>query len=192
MRRSLLAGITIAALACASLDVLAQDPSEAAAISPSVARRMPGPMHAKLEPLIGKWKMTGRLRSAPDAPWTETASDVDRRWILGGRFVEERVASDIHGEPWEGLGLIGYDNTREQFTMAWFENQSTGTWFCSGRLVDGQIVFEGKNSHAETGEKERWGKWVLDLEGERHTFLGYNKDASGREFQSMEMTATRR
>jgi hypothetical protein len=157
-----------------------------------MARMAPGPMHAKLEPLIGSWKMTGKWRMTPDAPWEEFEADVERKWILGKRFIEETVTSEFMGQPFEGVGIVGYDNTREQFTMVWLENMATSTFVSTGKLEGGNITFEGVNSDAWTGEKNKWGKSVVSLTPDNQTFKGYCKDESGKEFQNMEMLAKKR
>ena len=150
-------------------------------------------MHAKLKPLVGTWIMTGKWRMTPEAPWQDFEATVEREWILGERFVEEEVESEFMGQPFEGRGIIGYDNTREAFTMVWVENMSTGTWFSTGRLEGSTLSFEGENSDAMTGEKSKWSKSVLDLSSpDKHTFKGYSKDAQGKEFQNMEMVETRK
>ena len=192
MKKTTFLGLTALATVGAAVGLIAQETQEASAPSPAAMARMaPGPMHAKLEPLIGQWSMSGKWRMGPDQPWQTFEAAVEREWILDGRFVKEVVESEFMGQPFEGLGLIGYDNTREEFTMVWVENMATGTWFNTGRLEDGKLVFEGENSDAMTGEKKRWGKSVISLGAESQTYQGYSKDEDGEEFLSMEMVAER-
>lgn len=184
-------GLTAAATLCATANLVAQDAQEASAPSPEmVARMSPGPMHEKLDPLIGEWKMSGKYRMTPDAPWEEFDATVERKWIMDGRFVEETVESEFMGQPFKGLGIVGYDNVREEYTMVWIENMSTGTWMTTGKLEGDKLVFEGENSNCMTGEKDCWGKSVLEMADGRHTFKGYSKGPDGKEFVSMEMVAT--
>jgi hypothetical protein len=183
-------GLATAAILGATMTLVAQDAEEASAPSPeAMARMAPGPMHAKLEPLIGSWHMSGKYRMTPDSPWEEFEADVEREWIMGKRFVEETVESEFMGQPFKGRGIIGYDNTREEFTTVWIENMSTGTWVTTGELQGDKLVFEGENSNCMTGEKNCWGKSVLDLK--TNVYKGFGKDKSGKEFQNMEMTAAR-
>jgi len=192
MRKRTFLGLTAAATLCATLGLTAQDPKEAAAMPPEVLARMePGPMHKKLEPLIGKYQMTGKWRMAPDKPWEEVTADVERKWILDGRFVEETVHSEWMGQPFEGKALMGYDNVREQFTMIWVGNMSTGTDSSTGKLDGAKLVFEGTNSDPMTGDKNRWSKMVVDLGNPQQICKGYCKDAAGKEFQMMEMSFAR-
>ena len=191
MKKFAVLGGTAAVLACASLALASQDPQEASAPSPEAKARMePGPMHQKLEPLVGEFEMKGRWRMTPDAPWEEFTADVKREWILDGRFIEEQVESEFMDQPFKGLGIVGYDNTREEFTMVWVESMSTGTWFSTGKLESNKLVFEGENSDCMTGDKNKWGKSSVDLATQ--TFQGWSRDASGKEFLSMEMTSEKK
>lgn len=192
MKNVMFLGLTALATSGVAVKLVAQEAQDASAPSPAaIARMTPGPMHAKLEPLIGSWSMSGKWRMTPDAPWETFEAAVEREWILDGRFVKETVESELMGESFEGMALIGYDNTREHFTMVWVENMSTGTWFNTGRLADGKLVFEGENSDAMTGEKARWGKSIVSLGEDSQTYQGFAKDAHGKEFLSMEMVAER-
>ena len=193
MRKTTFLGVAAATALCAGVVAVAQDTQEAAAPSPeALARMAPGPMHAKLGALVGSWQMTGKWRMTPDGPWQEFAGSIEREWILGERFVQETVTGEFMDQPFEGIGIFGYDNIREEFTMVWVENMSTGTAFSTGRMEGTSITFEGENSDAMTGEKNRWSKSVVDLSGEQHTYTGYLKDAYGAEFQCMEAISTRR
>ena len=193
MRKTTFLGVVAATALCATVAAVAQEVQEASAPSPeALARMTPGPMHAKLEALVGSWQVTGKWRMTPDGPWQEFDAPIEREWILGGRFVQETIASEFMGQPFEGVGIFGYDNTREEFTMVWFDTMSTGTMFSTGRMEGTSLTFEGESSNAMTGEKNHWSKSVTDMSGDRHTFTGYGKDANGDVFQNMEGTATRR
>jgi len=173
-----------------------QDAQEAS-FEPSeemLAAMAPGPMHAKLEPLIGSWTMAGKWRMGPEQPWDEFSGDVEREWIMDGRQIKETVDSEWMGQPFTGMALIGHDNVRGEFNMVWVDNMSTGTYLSAGRMDDsGKIVFEGENSDPMTGEKNRWGKSVVDMSNaNEHVIEMWSKDESGTPFVAMQMTMTRK
>jgi hypothetical protein len=76
----------------------------------------PGPEHRKLEPFVGNWTVSVKLWTAPGQPPAEVKGTAERRWIMGGRFVQETVKGECDGKSFEGLGLLGYDNTAKKFT----------------------------------------------------------------------------
>src|SRR5262245_776758 len=49
----------------------------------------PGAEHKKLEPLVGRWTVTVKFWTDPSTPPAELTGTVERKWILGGRFVQE-------------------------------------------------------------------------------------------------------
>jgi hypothetical protein len=89
----------------------------------------PGPAHAKLQSLTGNWTNTCTIWMALGQPPVETKGIIECKWILGGRFLEERYAgTGFDGKPgFDGFGLLGYDNKKQKITYAWACNMGTGT-----------------------------------------------------------------
>src|SRR5262249_53675988 len=78
----------------------------------------PGAEHKKLQPFVGDWTFTLKLWTDPSQPPAELKGTVERKWIMGGRFVQETVKGECctTGKTFEGLGLLGYDNGQKKFT----------------------------------------------------------------------------
>jgi hypothetical protein len=78
----------------------------------------PGAEHKKLEPFIGEWTFTMKLWTDPSRPPAELKGTIERKWILGGRFVQETARGECvkSGKTIEGLGLLGYDAGQKKFT----------------------------------------------------------------------------
>src|SRR5262249_29684357 len=101
----------------------------------------PGPEHQKLQPLAGSWNFTGKFWMDPSAPAMETKGTIERKWILGGRVLEEKVAgTNFDGKPgFEGCGVIGYDNSQKKFNYGFACTMNTaldtgmGTCDASGK-----------------------------------------------------------
>ena len=62
----------------------------------------------------------------------ETHGTLERKLILGGRFLEEKYAgTGFDGQSgFEGLNLIGYDNAQKKYTSTFACSMGTGT--CTG------------------------------------------------------------
>src|SRR5436189_5982400 len=56
----------------------------------------PGPEHKKLQPCVGDWTFTLKVWTCPDKSPAEVKGTVERKWIMGGRFVQE-TARGTHG-----------------------------------------------------------------------------------------------
>src|SRR5262245_32081758 len=78
----------------------------------------PGAEHKKLQPFVGDWNFTMKLWTDPSQPPAELKGTVERKWIMGGRFVQETVKGECSttGKTFEGVGLLGYDNGQKRFT----------------------------------------------------------------------------
>src|SRR5262245_2322202 len=86
----------------------------------------PSPELKKLEPLAGKWNYTMKYWMDPSQPAMESKGTVERKWILGNRFLEEKyLGTGFDGKEFEGCGIIGFDNAKKQFTTGWICNMCT-------------------------------------------------------------------
>lgn len=92
-------------------------PSPAAVMQKMVEAGRPGPEHAKLQPLIGNWTFTLSMWTDPSQPPATVTGTVERKWVMGGRFVQENVRGQSGGESFEGLGMWGYDSQQKKFSI---------------------------------------------------------------------------
>lgn len=186
-----------AVLAGATAAFTSQDTQDAA-FSPSpetLALMAPGPMHSLLQPLVGEWSLRGKWRMTPDADWEEFTADVEREWIMDGRFVREIVESEWMDRPFQGMGILGYDNLREELSFVWVENMATTTWTSTGSIDESGKVLTlvGENSNAMTGEKNAWSKSVIEItSADEHSYTGYMKTRDGEVFENMTMVLQRK
>ena len=69
----------------------------------------PGEHHQHLKPLAGTWKFSSRFRQDPEKPWNESTGEAKFEWILGGRFLQQKITtppSDAMPMTFEGFGLL--------------------------------------------------------------------------------------
>ena len=135
MNTTLTRGVTLAAVLAISAGSVAADdkksapsPAELAKLAAKAAT--PGPAHARLKPLAGQWTYTCKLWTDPTKPPVETKGTIVRRWILGGRFLTEKVSgTGLDGAPkgFEGFGLYGYDNVLKKYSHTFACTMGTGT-----------------------------------------------------------------
>jgi hypothetical protein len=86
-----------------------------------------GPPHEALGERAGQWSATVKFWYTPDAPPEVSEATSTGEPIMGGRYLLERFASTMpDGSPFEGMGLVGYDNLRDQFVAMWIDSMSSG------------------------------------------------------------------
>lgn len=175
----------------------AQKPQEdpMAAMMEALAKTaQPGENHAHLQPLIGSWKLNVKWRMEPESEYQVSESTAVLEWILGGRYVSEKVRGEVDGEPFEGRGFLGYDNLRKKFTSLWMDSMSTGTMFSYGTADEsGKIItFSGEGINPMTGQTQKERMVIRVINNDKFISEMYQPGPDGKEFQSMEITYTRK
>ncbi|GAB3346740.1 DUF1579 domain-containing protein [Lysobacter tyrosinilyticus] len=80
----------------------------------------------------GTWntKMTSWMDPSAK-PQTETGKSVNTP-VLGGRQLRMDYTGQAMGQPFEGVGYIGYDNVTGKYFSTWSDNMSTGLFVAHG------------------------------------------------------------
>lgn len=107
-------------------------PSENEIMMAMMAAGQPGENHALLANCAGTWTVACKFRMTPDAPWQETTGTMKSEMIFGGRFLKQAFAGDFAGMPYQGMGLMGYNNVTKQFESTWYDNMNTGATVFTG------------------------------------------------------------
>lgn len=174
-------------------DVKAPASAEELARAAAAAGR-PDTEHAKLAPLAGSWDYTARWYMEPGKPPTETKGVIERQWILGGRFLEERTrGTGWDGKPgFEAVGLLGYNRNAGQFVSTFACNMSTG--FARGEgTATGPGLFTLQTTCACPLAKEPLrGRDVIRIESDDRVVTESYKIVDGNEVKVMEIVATRK
>ena len=153
-----------------------------------------GEQHKRLEAMAGTWEMKGKSWMDPSAEpmvWGGTAS---RKMILGGRFLHEEVASEMMGEVFTGLGLLGYSNLTGKYCYVWLDNMSTGIMVSEGTCDEKGAVytFVGEYDDAMTGGKQKAKVVLTVVDPNTQLFEMYMIGPDGKEAKSMESTYTKK
>ncbi len=93
----------------------------------------PGAQHKQLaEHFVGSWTTEQTLwMDADTPPIVETGKAVFTP-VFGGRQVRLDFTGSVMGQPFEGVGYNGYDNTSGKYTSSWSDNMSTGMMMTAG------------------------------------------------------------
>ncbi|MGD2108585.1 MAG: DUF1579 domain-containing protein [Phycisphaerae bacterium] len=86
----------------------------------------PGENHKHLDYFVGNWKTTTKVwMGGPGSPPMESGGTSSVKWVLNGRFVMDHHKGEFMGQPYEGMGLTGYDNYKNMYVGTWADNMST-------------------------------------------------------------------
>jgi hypothetical protein len=107
-------------------------PSENDMMMAMMAAGQPNENHALLAKCAGTWTATCKFRMTPDAPWQESKGTMKSEMVFGGRFLKQAFTGDFGGMPFEGMGMMGYNNVTKQFEATWFDSMNTGATTFTG------------------------------------------------------------
>ena len=167
-------------------------PDEKAAIEAMMKAAEPGPMHKKLEPLVGKWEATMKMWMDPSKPPTESKATAEMKWVMGNRYILMHVNGEFAGMKFEGVGVTGYDNLKETYVGAWIDNFGTGISTSAGKVDDTGKVFTFESEEIDPVSKKKMKTRevlkFIDADTYEDTFF---KITDGKELKVMELTAKR-
>ena len=181
----------LAVVVCVSV-LPAQDmtPEQQAAMNKAMT---PGEHHKHLARFSGKFEYTSKMWMAPGAAPMESQGTSEATLIMGGRYLQDVVAGEYAGMPFEGMALSGYDNVAGQYTYIWLDNFGTGFVRATGSCSeDGKtITFEGTMNTPGVPEPVKFKevfRWVDDTS---HVMEVYMSSPEGEMFKTMEIAYTR-
>lgn len=152
----------------------------------------PGPVHQMIEQSNGEWTEEITMWMAPGTEPMKTTGKVENKMILGGRYQHSTHTSNFMGMPFEGIGILGYDNKRGVFQSAWIDNMGTGIMLLEGTWDDAtkSCSMTGKMTDAMAGGQVdvRQVFTVIDNNTQKVEMYGV-KD--GKEFKNMEILLKR-
>jgi hypothetical protein len=154
---------------------------------------MPGAAHAQLQKMEGTYDVSIKSWEAPGQPPTVETGTVTRRMILDGRVLAESMQSKMHGQPFNGHGMSGYDNVSGKHWTTWNDSMSTGLMVAEGDCSNtGDCTFTGSWNDAVTKKKTmarmttKWTSPTVEV------FEMHAPGPDGKEMKMMEITYTKR
>src|SRR5882757_11212726 len=158
-----------------------------------MAYMTPGPIHQMVAKSDGNWKADVTMWMAPGAEPTKNTAECTNKMILGGRYQETKYTGTMMGMPFEGMGLMAYDNAKKVFISSWVDNMGTGMMNLEGKWDDNSksITFLGKSVDPTTG-KEMDIRQVLKIIDDNAQQLDMYMQMNGQEFKTMEIKLTRK
>jgi hypothetical protein len=157
-----------------------------------VERRMhahgtPGVAHQVLNGRVGTWQCSIRYWPPYSAEPESMAATSDIKWTMDGLFLEDRTRSDFGGNPFKGLGLMGFDNLKQRYVSTWIDNKSTSIASSEGGYDPDTRTFRfaGKAADPASGrmldvrclerviDDDNWTSeaWILQPSGEERKLL---------------------
>lgn len=153
----------------------------------------PNENHKVLEQLVGSWDHTVSWKMAPDAKPEESKGTSDIEMIMGGRYLQHKVQGTFMGQPFEGMGFIGYDNAKKHYDMIWFDNMGTGMMKAFANYYPNRKMFVEYGKYIDPIWGKRVFRGIMKLNSnDNFGYEMYVTGPGGEEFQMMEIIYTRK
>ena len=171
----------------------APSPGEQAMMEAFQKAATPGPQHARLAEAVGTYDMVVKSWQSPDAPPTTDTGVSTRRMVLGGRVMVEEAKATMMGQPFDGLGLHGFDNVSGKYWATWNDSVGTGLMVAEGDC-DGQgaCTFTGSWNDPVTKGKVTARMTSHWTDANTEIFEMHGPGPDGKEMKMMQITYTRR
>jgi hypothetical protein len=170
-----------------------QPPSPADLLKALAEAGKPGSEHQKLQPFVGDWTVTMKMWTDSSQPPAEVKGTVERKWILGGRFIQETLKGECDGKPFEGTGLLGYHNGEKKFTttracgLCGTVSNNLSTLDASGK----KFTCATEECCPLTGQKVK-GRDEVVIESNDRIVTNVFKTVDGQEVKVMELVSIRK
>jgi hypothetical protein len=154
----------------------------------------PGPEHQALAKMAGSWSLEVTSYMAPGAPPEKSTATAEFAMILGGRVMTQKVRGEMMGQPYEGLGLEGFDNTTKENWGIWMDNWGTGILQSTGKCAVGAktCTMSGSMVDPATGKPSKVREVLTHTSDTSMTFDMYGPDPNGKEFHMMQIVYTKK
>ena len=178
------------ALPIAAADAPGKDGARAKALDKAMT---PGEGQKRLDPMIGNFDVTVLVWLDPNKPPLEYKGSSVNSWTLGGRYVQTMLVTAMDGEPFEGIGYYGFDNTSKTYEAVWMDNGSTaismyrGVMDKSGRSA----VLKSREATAAGSKPVEVEMRVSIAEGGDHVTQLWGAPRGGKAFKMMELRSVR-
>ena len=153
----------------------------------------PGPAHKALGALAGEWTVEARFWMGGPEP-TESKGTATKRWILGGRFLQEEYKGEFMAQPFQGMGLTGYDKMKQKYVGLWIDSMGTSMSVSEGTAdADGKILtMNGTMDDPMTGQKNKPVKYLLRIVSQDKHIMEMHDLSLGEKSKMGEITYVRK
>lgn len=152
----------------------------------------PGENHKVLNALVGNWDYAMKWWMAPESEPAMSKGTNEIKWILGGRFLQDWTKGTSMGQPFEGMGLTGFDNGKKKYQATWIDNMGTGILTSESTYDPVKKIFTEHGRFTDpTGEISFRGKIKL-IDNDHYVYEMYTPGKDGKEFRMLEISYTRK
>ena len=169
-------------------------PDEKAAMEAMMKAGTPGEAHKKLEPMVGTFDTKVKMWMDPSKPAEESSGKTESKWVLGNRYVQQTYEGTFMGQPFSGMGFMGYDNITKKYTGTWIDSMSTATMNSTGKAdATGKVMtLTAMMNDPVTGKLCKITEKVTVTDNDHYMMEMWGPDPSGKNYKMTEISYVRK
>lgn len=192
-----LAVVGLASRALSDDQTKSQEPTaEQTAAMPAEWAKIAAPSvhHKRLDFFVGKWRTKTKMwMGGPGSMPIESDGTSEIKWVFGGRYLLDEHKGSMMGQPYEGMGLTGYDNYRNMYVGSWYSNMGTAPLTMTGMRhpKTGVFTYYGEMDEPALKVTGRTVKYVVRPVDKDHYVFEIIDLHAGDGYKVIEITYTR-
>ena len=122
----------------------------------------------------------------------ESTGTAETKSLLGDRYVQTEVSSNMMGKPFTGIATTGYDKAKKKFVGTWIDSMSTGLMLSEGTADPAGKVFTTQSVATDplSGKPTKM-RIVSKWESDDKLVEEFFEKKGGKDVKTMEITYTR-
>ena len=154
----------------------------------------PGANHKWMEKMNGTWESEVSQWMDPAAPPIKSKAVIVQSMLMGGRYASTKFTGTMMGAPFEGMGLMGYDNSKKLFVSTWIDNMGTGIIKMTGTYDEAtkMLTLKGVQTDPISGKDTDIREEMKVIDDDSYTMSMYGTGLDGKEAKFMEGTFKRK
>jgi Protein of unknown function (DUF1579) len=152
-----------------------------------------GPEVQAMEPLVGNWKAKILFYQDPTKPPMESEGIMTRKWIMGGKVLQEDFDGKFAGADFKGMGLMCYDPQKKKYVGTWVDSMS-------GTIAMSEIAYDAKTKtftgtmdeiDPQTGKKAKVRDVLRIVDSDQQVQEMFSTPEGGKESKMMQIQYSR-
>ncbi len=157
-----------------------------------MAASTPGEHQQWLSAFSGNWTSENKAYFDPKGEPMVSTGTSSCEMVLGGRFLKVESSQPVMDMQMNGIGYLGYDNVKKEYSLFWIDNMSTTMYTAAGQREGNVLTLLGKMDEPMTGEMNKDVKYVYTFKNANtYHFAIYDLVGTPNEFVAMEQDVTR-
>lgn len=152
----------------------------------------PGDMHNWMAKWTGTW--TGDVSSFmdPEGPPSKSTATVTTKMIMNNLYQVSDYSGNMMGMPFQGHGILAYDNSKKEFVTTWIDNLGSGIVVMRGGWDEAakKLSLKGTQTDPMTG-KDAMIREEITFPDDNTQILTMWGEMHGKEMKFMEATFKR-